>query len=196
MTDSTPKSSRRSFFLQGGAVLGAGVATGAAALMSTSKATSARQPGQLEDREAIRQLHLTFTILMENQAYEAAAELFDEQAHLDLGGLCATGKAAIANLFAQQYCQQQVAALHSAYRQSSTQRNDVVILSNDRRQATATFHTEVQISTPLQGDSTAAQMARLQGQMVDRHWESGRFEAQYVKAQGLWKMASLSYSPT
>jgi hypothetical protein len=51
----------------------------------------------------------------------------------------------------------------------------------------------VALSTPLHGDSTVAQMARLQGQMASRRWETGRFEAQYVKARGQWKMATLSY---
>ena len=61
----------------------------------------------LEDREAIRQLHLAFTALLESGAYEAAAELFDEQAQLQLSGVCATGKPAIRLLFADQYRQQQ-----------------------------------------------------------------------------------------
>jgi hypothetical protein len=29
-----------------------------------------------------------------------------------------------------------------------------------------------------------------------RRWEAGHFEAQYIKAQGQWKMASLRYLPS
>ena len=46
---------------------------------------------------------------------------------------------------------------------------------------------------PLQGDSTIARMARLQGQAATRRWESGRIEARYVKAQDKWKIMSLYY---
>jgi hypothetical protein len=36
-------------------------------------------------------------------------------------------------------------------------------------------------------------MARLQGQVADRRWESGRFEATYLGRGGEWKVASLRY---
>ena len=199
MSDLKIKPSRRAFFLGGGALLGAGVATTAGAKALMAEPTPAvPEPVQLIiDCEALRQLHLTFTDLMENQAYEAVTELFHEQAQLNLSGLKAAGKPAIARLFAVQYRLQQAAVIHSAYRQNAAQRKDRMSISQVRRQATATFHTEVQISTPLQGDSTAAQMARLQGQLADRRWESGRFDARYVKVPGgLWKMAALHYSPT
>jgi hypothetical protein len=147
----------------------------------------------VEDREAIRQLHLAFTTRMEQQAYDAAAELFDEQAHLNLSGVSATGKPAILQLFADQYRQQNAAAIHNAYRQNTLQQKDAVTLSEDRMHATATFHVEVELCTPLQADCTAAEMARLQGNVADRRWETGRFEAKYVKTRGQWKVASLSY---
>jgi hypothetical protein len=198
MTDSKADRSRRAFFLRGSALLGAGVATtaGAKALLADPTPAVPEVLQSVIDCESIRRLHLTFADLMENQAYEAATELFLEQAQLNLSGLTAVGKSAIARLFAVQYRQQQAAVMHSAYRQKGSQRSDRVSISNQCREATATFHTEVQISTPLQGDCTAAQMARLQGQMAERRWESGRFDARYVKVQGLWKMASLRYSPT
>lgn len=198
MTDTKANGSRRSFFLRGGALLGAGVATTAAAkvLLTDPKPAVPELVQAVIDGESIRQLHLTFTDLMENQAYEAATELFHDQAQLDLSGLTAAGKPAIAHLLAVQYRQQQAPVMHSAYRQNASQRKDGVSLSGDRQQAKATFHTEVQISTPLPADCTAAQMARLQGQVADRRWESGRFDARYVKVQGQWKMASLRYTRT
>jgi hypothetical protein len=48
-------------------------------------------------------------------------------------------------------------------------------------------------SGPLQGDTTVARMARLQGQTATRHWEFGPLEARYVKTKGNWKIASLNY---
>lgn len=202
MTGTKSKSSRRAFFVSGGAVLGAGVATavGASAVASEKSMPLEEQLKQLrqqlaglEDREAIRQLHLAFAGFVEQQRYDAAAELFAEQAHLELSGVSATGKSGIAQLFAHQYGEQKAPAVHSAYRQSASQQKDSVTLSEDRLSATATFHTEVELCTPLQADCTAATMARLQGNVADRRWEAGRFEAKYVKAEGQWKVASLSY---
>ena len=154
MTDVKKKSTRRAFFLNGGAVLGAGVAAtaGAAGLAPPV----AKASGSAEDREAIRQLHLAFV------SSDAAAELFEEQ----LG----------------------------VYRQTASQLNDEVRLSEDGLRATATFHCEVELCTPLQDDCTAAQMARMQGLMASRRWETGRFEASYVKTRGQWTMESVSYT--
>lgn len=199
------KSTRRAFFMSGGAVLGAGVATAvAASAVDAAKpaATTEEQLKQLRqqlegahDREAIRQLHLAFTTHVENRKFDAAAELFDEHAHLRLSGMSASGKPAIRKLFADLAREQGASAVHSAYRQNTAQQRDAVTLSEDRMQATATFHVEVELCTPLQGDCTVAQMARLQGHVADRRWEAGRFEAKYVKTLDQWKVASLSYLP-
>ena len=158
-------STRRAFFLSGGAVRGAGVATtvGAAA---PKPADSHGAPGaSADDREAIRQLHLAHMARLENGGAEAAAGLFGEPGRMQLG----------------------------AYRQSTSQQNDRLTFSEDGQRATATFHCEVELCTPLEGDCTAAQMARLQGLTASRRWESGRFEASYVKTRGQWQTESLRY---
>ena len=67
------------------------------------------------------------------------------------------------------------------------------MISEDGQSATGTFHVEVELTTPIRGDFTIARMARLQGQVADRRWETGRLEACYRKAQGQWKMTSLDY---
>jgi hypothetical protein len=188
MTDVKKTSTRRAFFLNGGAVLGAGVAATAAAasfaapsavagaagagagganvaagaVMGSGAGAGAR--GTAEDREAIRQLHLAFVARLENQSDAAVARLFDESTQL------------------------------SAYRQTPSQHNDAVTFSEDGLRATATFHCEVELCTPLEGDSTIAQMARLQGHVGSRRRESGRFDASYVKTRGQWQMESVSYA--
>ena len=152
-------STRRAFFLNGGAVLGAGVATAAGAAV-VAPAGEAKVAGA-EDREAIRQLHLAHMTQLEGS--NATAHLFGEQVQL------------------------------GAYRQTTSQQRDEVSLSEDGRRAMATFHCEVELCTPLEGNSTIAQMARLQGHVATRRWESGRFEASYLKSDGRWKMESLRY---
>ena len=203
MTDNKMKGTRRAFFLRGGAVLGAGVATSAAAGALLLPGTPHAAPDRLrelqreltshQDREAIRQLHLAFTAAVENQAYETAAKLFETHADLDLSGLTAQGKPAIMRLFVTQYRQQQARAMHSAYRQSPLQQQDLIAIAADGTHAIATFHCAVELSAPLPTDSTLAQMARLQGQVAERHWQAGRFEARYVKAHGGWKITALRF---
>jgi hypothetical protein len=193
MTDVKKKSTRRAFFLNGGAVLGAGVAATAGAAALSPPVAGAKVSGNAEDREAIRQLHLTFAGLIESQRYDAAAELFSEHGNLQLSGASASGRSAIHRLFADQYRNQQLPTLHGGYRQTSSQQKDEVKVSEDGLRAAATFHCEVELCAPLQDDCTAAQMARLQGQMASRRWESGRFEASYVRTRGQWKIASLNY---
>jgi ketosteroid isomerase-like protein len=202
MTEIKINGTRRAFFLRGGALLGAGVATTAAAGALLAGSTPAvpdrlqelqRELTSHQDREAIRQLHLAFTRAVENQAYETAAEFFAPDADLHLSGSSALGKPAIMRLFATQYRQQQARVLHSAYRQSPLQQQDLVAIAADGAHATAAFHCEVELSSPLPTDSTLAQMARLQGQVAERRWEAGHFEARYVKTDGQWKMAALRY---
>jgi hypothetical protein len=194
MSANETKSSRRRFLTQGGAALGAGIATTAVAGAAESQLEATRrQLAGAQAREAIRQLHLAFTALMESGRYETAAGLFDAEARLRLSDASASGRRAIEALFADQYRGGKARTLHSAYRQSGLQRQDAVVISEDQREASATFHVEVELSTPLRGDSTIVEMARLQGNVADRRWESGRFEARYVNSAGQWKIASLDY---
>jgi hypothetical protein len=97
-------SSRRNFFLQGGAALGAGVAAvaGAASLTPAAKAPDGTQPEALADREAIRRVQVAFMHRIESQDHEAATALFNEQAPLHLGDVSAEGQAAIGKLLAAQ----------------------------------------------------------------------------------------------
>jgi len=144
-------STRRDFVLRGGAVLGAGVATTAAA------AALRRNVDVPAEKEAIRQLYLQVL---------AGAERREPQA-LEL--------------------------MHTAYRQDSRQQMDAIVISEDGANATARFHVEAEVCTPIQGDCTAAQMARLQGNVASRHWESGRFDVKLAKTHGNWRIVSLTY---
>jgi hypothetical protein len=205
MNENKMNGTRRAFFVRGSAVLGAGVAATAAAgaLLPDTGAAGADRVQELQraltshqDREAIRQLHLAFAGAIENQAYETAIGLFEPTAELHLSGLSAVGTAQIEQLLATQYRQQQAQVLHSAYRQSPRQQQDLLAIAADGAHATGTFHCEVELTAPLPTDSTLAQMARLQGQVAERHWQAGRFEARYVKTAGQWKIAALRYAAT
>ena len=177
---------RRAFFVQGGAALGAGVgaAVGASAVAAAKPAPADEQVRQLQrqlrdaqDREAIRHLHADFTRLVTSGSYGQAAELFAGPA---------------SRQFADRYADPE-AVIHTGYRQGVSHQSDAVVISEDGQSASGTFHVAAELTTPIRGDFTIARMARLQGQVADRRWESGRLEARYGKAEGQWKMTSLDY---
>jgi hypothetical protein len=87
-------------------------------------------------------------------------------------------------------------ASNGSYRLNPSHPNDVITLSGDGLRANARFHVEAEVCTPLEDSCTAAQMARLQGNYASHHWESGRFDAEYMKVQGHWKVVSMSYVQT
>jgi hypothetical protein len=88
------------------------------------------------------------------------------------------------------------APTHRAYRPNAAQMHDSLAVDAAGRRATARWHVDVKIATPLQGDSTAAQMARLQGQFADLRWEPGCLEVQYEKRRGQWQIATMEYLPS
>jgi hypothetical protein len=203
MSATRARHSRRAFFVHGGAVLGASVATAAGARTAIAPANFAdealtplllhEQLSALKDREAIGQLHLAFISLIENERYEEVAELFDDEAHLDLSGMTATGKPAIIALM-RRYREDDVPLVHRSYRRSALQQQaDRVTLQKDRLRAAASFLTDVELCALLRADCTVARMARLQGLTAMRHWERGCFEASYLKDLGQWKIESLIY---
>jgi hypothetical protein len=214
-----PKSTRRDFVLRGGAVLGAGVATTAAGVAALGKdgpalpgagvgtttagaAALGKSPDVAAEREAIRRVQLALLSCLEQQDFAGAAELCAApvdwhasgvreeaaapRASSETSGLRTSSRTSAHSAYSQ-------TATHSAYRLTSAQRRDEIAIGEDGAQATATFHVEAEVCTPIQGDCTAAQMARLQGNVASRHWESGRFDVKYAKTQGDWKIVSLRY---
>ena len=180
---------RRAFFLQGGAALGAGVgaAVGASAVAAAKSAPADEQVRQLQrqlrdaqDREAILRLHTDFTRLVASGSYGQAAELFAGPA---------------GQQFADRYADPD-AVIHTGYRQGVSHQIDAVVIGEDGQSATGIFHVDAEFTTPIRGDFTIARMARLQGQVADRRWESGRLEARYERADGQWKITALGFRAT
>lgn len=194
MNKSRKMSSRRAFFLQGGAALGAGIASTAGAAAPADELQSLQlQLADIADREAIQDLQRAFASLLVARRYAAVAGLFADGASLRLRGVEATGRRAIQRLFEEQYPAQRVPVLHTAFRSSPRHAAHEVRLDETRLEASATFHVDAELSVPLQGDCTAVRMARLQGQMASCHWEAGRLEGRYLKTNQGWVIAALSY---
>jgi hypothetical protein len=194
--------SRRSFFLKGTAVLGAGLvsASAGATVLFDSSQTPRQQMNQLqqrlsnlEDKEALSHLHLAFTTLLENKAYDAVVELFAADATVEMHGIRLAGKAAVKKLFMEEYKNQKLSSLHTAYRRNQSQKQDMVSVSEDRKQANARFYNQVLICTPIRGQSVLADMARLQGMTAQSYWENGRYDIAFTRIRDQWRISRLSY---
>jgi hypothetical protein len=190
MNDRQGKTTRRSFFVNGGALIGAGVAAAGTALAGATPTTAGNPAGE---REAIRALHARFLRHVEAGEHAAAAALFDSRARLVLTGPEVRGERAIREFLAAQ-ATPDATVFHTAYRRSAAQADDAILIEESGTRATATFLAEAELCTPLAATCTAAQMARLQGNVSNRHWQSGRFDARYVKDTSGWKIAELRWS--
>lgn len=82
---------------------------------------------------------------------------------------------------------------HHAYRANALQEHDALVFGAGGHRATATWHVDVKVGGPVEGDSTVAQMARLQGMLADVHWESGRLHARYARTAGQWQIESMRF---
>jgi SnoaL-like domain len=193
---------RRSFFRNGGAALGAGIA-GASGATAAPTDVAASDPAELAslrskltavaERRAIEQLQAQFLQLMNTGAYAAAATLFADDAKVDMSGEAANGAEAIQRLLVTRYGQQLATNIHRSYRRSTAQGDDVYQLNADQRTASAQVYAEVELCCPLTGNSTPEQMARLQGQVAQSRWEQGVLAMSYTKHNNQWLIASLRY---
>ena len=193
MNGSRDRTSRRAFFLQGGAVVGAGVVSAGTALAGTEPVGGSVEPDlHAADREAIRQVQAAFAASIEAREWANAIALFAPGAHLQLGSGEAKGVPAIRQLFMEKYAGQRADTLHDAYRPNALQLQDSISVAAGGH-ARAIWHVDVRVVRPLQGDCTIAQMARLQGQLGDLRWESGLLEVRYVLQEGRWLIEALDY---
>ena len=69
-------------------------------------------------------------------------------------------------------------------------------MAADRLSAKAQFPYSIQVGTPMTGDSSLVQMARLQGEGIVKWCEGGTYEVSYVKVSNAWKISRLEYHVT
>ncbi len=155
---------RRSFIRNAGVAVTAAVA-GSGASAATDTNGLQHRLGLLEDMNAIRALQQRYFTLVEQR-----------------------NDAELAALFVDQPTQVHAASVLDARLDDAS-----IEVAPDRQRATAQLRSRVQLATPMRGDGTLQQMARLQGQSEQRWSESGVYTVQYVKLDGEWKISSLSF---
>ncbi len=194
MKPPTHKTSRRSFFVKGGAALGGAAAAFTAPAEAKPSENSQAQLRALEDRDAARDLLLKFMCAVESSDFDTAVALFAPRGQLNLGDEAVQGTIAIRQFFGKNYALQQGQGLHSAYRHRAALIPIDIQIDADRQTASVNVATDAKLVTPLTADCTAAQMAKLQGQWADERWVEGRFVAQLIKTDGRWKFAALRFA--
>ncbi len=193
--------SRRSFIVKGTTALGAGlVSTGAGAVALFDSPQTQLQINELkqklnnmEDKETLKQMHFTFINLLENRTYDAVINLFADDAVVELSGTSLAGKAAVKNLFLEEYKNRKISSLHTAYRRNKSQTLDQVTVSDDRKHADASFYNQVLICNPIRWHSALADMARQQGMSAQSYWENGRYDISFTRMHDQWQISKLSY---
>ena len=159
---------RRSFIRNAGVAVTAAVAGSGAAASAPDAGSLQHKLGLLEDSNAIRALQQRYFALVQQHN---AAEL--------------------ATLFAGH-----AAPVHTARVLDARLDDASIDVAQDRQSATAQLHSRVQLGTPMRGNGTLQQMARLQGQSEQQWSETGVYTARYVKVAGEWKISALSFFRT
>lgn len=205
MTDAfdTRRQSRRSFFRQGSTALAAGlVSAGAGASTLMMEDPAARQQLQdlqnrlaaLEDREALRELFLAYNTLLQERAFAAVVELFTTDATVTIAGQQYHGRYdGIRRLFLDDYARERLDSQQCAFSRDHSQQADSLSIADDNRHASGCFHARVQWYRPLKSDSVLESMARLQGMDAGHYWENIRFDMQFSREAGQWKIRHLDY---
>ena len=172
MKTKTASTRRRFFWQAGAAALSAPLAaSGAHATQRDAEDTEALKAriATLEDVNAIRELHQTYTRLINAGAREEAASLFADprEAQID---------ASIRNLSADRFGEQ-----------------DVIEIAADRKTAAARIHCTVELEIAIGPSCTLVEMTRVQGEGFLKRSERRVLESSYVKQDGVWKIARSVY---
>jgi hypothetical protein len=204
-----PNSVRRCFIRNTGAALSALVASAAVGFSKSptgpgegSKDEIARlskRIGSLEDADAIRKLHRAYQSRLDQGLYEEVIGMFADDAEVIYNGGLFSGKEGIRRLYCDYFASGLTGrAIEPApgFDADPAQQHDVIEVAAGRESAVGRFPYSMQVGTPMTGDSSLVEMARLQGEGIVMWGESGTQEAAYVKASDTWKIRRLEYRPT
>jgi len=205
-----PINGRRSFIWKTGAAMSAVIASTVAGFSKPKSDPDTgvndqihrltNQVGSLQDAMAIRRLHQAYESHLDKGEYEKVIDMFAHSAEVVFNGGVFTGKdKGIRRL----YCDHFSSGLTGrkiepapGFEQNSEQLQDTVEVAADRKSAKALFPYSMQVGRPMAADSQLVQMARLQGEGIQKWWEAGVHEVTYVKAGESWKIKRLCYRVT
>ncbi len=200
------KTGRRSFIRKTGAAFSAVVASAAAGAARPAADPAAglkdqidrlsNRVGNLEDSNEVRKLHRVYESLLDQGMYEDLIAMFTDDAEVVYNGGLFHAKEGIRRL----YCGHFAPGLTGkkiepapGFEPDPVQQPDIVQVAEDRKTASGQFPYSIQVGTPLTGDSSLLEMARLQGEGIMKWWEGGTCQASYVKVGESWRIQRLEY---
>jgi hypothetical protein len=200
-----PNAERRAFMWKTGAAMTAVIASAATGVSKTSAGENdwklqldrlSNQVGMLEDANAIRSLHQTFENHIDQGRYEEAFEMFSDNAEVRFNGGRFIGEDGIRRLFCDHFVSGKTGKKIEAapgFELGETRQVDTVEVAADRKTATGRFPYSIQVGTPMTGNSSLIEMARLQGEGIFQWWEGGIHEVSYTRTGTAWKISGLEY---
>ncbi|HEX6993103.1 MAG TPA: nuclear transport factor 2 family protein [Gammaproteobacteria bacterium] len=190
---------RRSFFFK----LGAGVSTALASTAAIAAPGGADDPALrlalLEEERALRKLHEAFERALDGGAYDEVVEMFAEDAEVVFNnGVFAHRSRGISRLYRERFRAGKTGRRIEpapGFELDAERRQDRVVVSADRQSAEAVFPYSIQVGTPIETETSLADMARLHGDGVRTWWEGGVYRVSYRKdaVDGRWRIARLEY---
>jgi hypothetical protein len=201
-----PNKGRRSFIWKAGAAMSAMAASAVAGFPKSAPDSNAGSKGEmdrlanqigcLEDANVIRKLHDMYESYLNKGMYEEVVGMFAEDAEAVFNGGLFAGKEGICRLYFDNFAPGLTGKKIEpapGFEPDPAQQLDIVEVAADRRIATGQFSYSMQVGTPMTGDSSLVEMARLQGEGIVKWWEWGICEALYVKVGDSWKIQRLEY---
>ena len=200
---------RRSFIWKVGAgmsaVLAATLPAVAKPLISNDKKLKAsvesltKQVAILEDEKKIRKLNKAYEDFLDKGMYSEVLDLFSDDAEVVFNGGVFKGRGkGLDRLFCNHFKSGLTGKRIDqapGFEVNREQQQDLIEIASDRKSAKASFTYSIQVGSPLKSDSTLVQMARSQGEGIQKWWEGGVYELSYVKAaiDGVWKIQGLEF---
>jgi ketosteroid isomerase-like protein len=155
--------------------------------------------GSLEDANAIRRLHQAYESRLDQGMYEEVAGMFTDDAEVLYNGGVFAGKNGIRRLYCEHFASGRTGKKIEpapGFEVDPAQQLDIVDVAGDRKIATGQFPYSMQVGTPMTGNSSLLEMARLQGEGIVQWWESGTHAVSYVKKGDTWEIRKLEYRVT
>lgn len=204
-TNEQPASSRRSFMWKMGA--GASTALASAPVFANTDTgdfqnsvdSLSMQVALLEEEKMIRKLHQSYESLLDKGKYDEISALFADNAQVIFnGGVFKDKQQGVSRLYTEHFYSGQTGkAMEPApgFELDNDQLLDSVKVAPDLLSAKAAFAYSIQVGKLIDSDSQLFNMARLQGEGIQKWWEGGVYELSYVKniKDGSWKIKTLEY---
>lgn len=204
--------SRRSFIWKAGAVISTAIGSAVLSVKPGYGKTPDNEDrisqlsnriGQMVDTDKIRNLQNSYSSSLDLGLYEAVVDMFVEDGEVIFNSERYSGRdTGIRRLYCKLFrdgrsgkritpsCDiQSIPGFETGF----SQHQDTVEVADGRMSANGRFLYSMQVGVPMAIDCSLVEMARLQGEGIEKWWEGGICKASYLKIDDIWKIKKLAY---